>query len=574
MLKQRLISYRQPTLIKGVNVKDHKHNGSTNHKQHNVGGLSHPCAPRLVTLFVLRFSLLLFVCNVAYAQECAGFRPEKPDTRIVGGWPAKTANWPGLVSLRLRNPVNDEAVYICGGSQVAEKWILTAAHCLRNENFDLTETLDPPYTLPIDLFHDEPLEEGTGNLEIVLGKERLSSVNTTDVGKITRLIPHPGFDTRTLENDIALIELADKISGPIVRLSSQPAHDPIDPPGTNLMVGGYGLQHYKAPLVQFEHSSGAAHFAGSKILQETPVPFVNTKECLEANSGTQRVIGSGQLCAGFELGDQDSCTGDSGSQLVAFDNDGCPYQVGIVSWGRKCALEKAYGVYARVSAHHQWISETIDNAAGFANVDSNRITDWSSVEHAVSLVNQELATVESLLEGRARAVKLTLVEKHSGNPIVNNSKIKLGQEYFMEISSETNGHLVVVDIDAAGSVTQILPNNYGTQDTPTTINSSETLMIPVEDVYNFSAFGASEPLGKTRLLALVIPIQQTVPDFIKIDREQGAVRGFKPVKSSNRYFVDLIDLIRRDHQPEDNNRGLIPTTNKWSYSLSNYTIVQ
>jgi secreted trypsin-like serine protease len=64
-----------------------------------------------------------------------------------------------------------------------------------------------------------------------------------------------------------------------------------------------------------------------------------------------------QICAGLEEGGKDSCQGDSGGPLIAYDRKGCPYQIGIVSWGVGCAGKKDYGVYTRVSHHAAWIAD-------------------------------------------------------------------------------------------------------------------------------------------------------------------------------------------------------------------------
>jgi secreted trypsin-like serine protease len=80
------------------------------------------------------------------------------------------------------------------------------------------------------------------------------------------------------------------------------------------------------------------------------------------------VIGPGQICAGLEEGTRDSCQGDSGGPLIASDKTGCPWQVGVVSWGYGCAEKNAYGVYTRVSHHAGWIQKHTGPLRGAAPV--------------------------------------------------------------------------------------------------------------------------------------------------------------------------------------------------------------
>jgi len=56
------------------------------------------------------------------------------------------------------------------------------------------------------------------------------------------------------------------------------------------------------------------------------------------------------ICAGYMLGGQDACEGDSGGPLTA---DGILY--GIVSWGYKCSEPFFPGVYTNVADLMWWI---------------------------------------------------------------------------------------------------------------------------------------------------------------------------------------------------------------------------
>lgn len=56
------------------------------------------------------------------------------------------------------------------------------------------------------------------------------------------------------------------------------------------------------------------------------------------------------------FGSYSACQGDSGGPLATVDSvTKKPFLVGIVSWGKGCAVPKYPGVYARVSAAREWI---------------------------------------------------------------------------------------------------------------------------------------------------------------------------------------------------------------------------
>lgn len=54
-----------------------------------------------------------------------------------------------------------------------------------------------------------------------------------------------------------------------------------------------------------------------------------------------------------------ACQRDSGGPLVAYEdgNKKKPLLIGVVSWGKGCAVAKYPGVYAKVIAAREWIEE-------------------------------------------------------------------------------------------------------------------------------------------------------------------------------------------------------------------------
>jgi len=53
------------------------------------------------------------------------------EPRILGGEIVNSAkDWPWQVALYHNDAANGRLVFICGGSVIAERWVLTAAHCV------------------------------------------------------------------------------------------------------------------------------------------------------------------------------------------------------------------------------------------------------------------------------------------------------------------------------------------------------------------------------------------------------------------------------------------------------------
>lgn len=59
------------------------------------------------------------------------------------------------------------------------------------------------------------------------------------------------------------------------------------------------------------------------------------------------------ICAGRKFGGVDSCEGDSGGPLV-FNKT----LIGVVSWGKGCAVSGYPGVYTDVNYYKEWIMKT------------------------------------------------------------------------------------------------------------------------------------------------------------------------------------------------------------------------
>lgn len=82
------------------------------------------------------------------------------------------------------------------------------------------------------------------------------------------------------------------------------------------------------------------------------MPVLSRAQC-EAMFANINPITNGMFCAGFLMGEGDSCNGDSGGPLVDMNN----VLYGLVSWGMACASEGFTGVYTNVPYFIAWITK-------------------------------------------------------------------------------------------------------------------------------------------------------------------------------------------------------------------------
>lgn len=90
------------------------------------------------------------------------------------------------------------------------------------------------------------------------------------------------------------------------------------------------------------------------------LPVVTNDECRQALANFHTVIDDSVLCAG--KGGKDACQGDSGGPLMygkPNDTSIYYYQIGVVSYGYRCAEVGYPGVYTRVTEYLDWIKDNL-----------------------------------------------------------------------------------------------------------------------------------------------------------------------------------------------------------------------
>jgi secreted trypsin-like serine protease len=464
--------------------------------------------------------LFLFQAGALDAQDCARPREGIGRPKIVGGLLADTRDWPWQVALRLRSPANGQLFYFCGATVITPTAILTAAHCVTDFKGDSYGWMDKNGSV----------------LEAVIGLSDLKQVTPANVRRVSAIHVHEtyaanypvheDYTAQTVGNDIAVLTLADSWSGPYARLSLSPQTDPRIPPGAMLAVAGYGLQVAEklgGKIITYKQKDGTPFTAGSDRLQEVGVDLVSESACRASRAGAR--VPNGQFCAGSEYGGHDSCSGDSGGALVAFDSVGCTYQVGIVSAGpADCAQAQAYGLYTRVSDFSDWLRKKVPETRDAGEI-ATVVADASAPRDAVEAVQAQLT---DLLEPGAELATLRINE---------GAELKLGSTLTIQVSSEVAGNLILIDIDARGGVTQLYPNRFSRG---RGIGANQTLVIDGSEA-GF-VFRAQEPVGNGRLIAIVGPQSFDPYGLIgETERNKAMAAEAAPVT----YLSQLVQLIGR-----------------------------
>jgi secreted trypsin-like serine protease len=501
---------------------------------------------------VFRRPVVVLICTLAVcwpaapstAQECRhGSGDARP--KIVGGQPAQLKDWPGQAALRFHAKAAKTAHYFCGGAAVNERWIVTAAHCVVSlAAGDLTTTFD-----------DARGRSHVGGLEVILGIENLDALQNEHVYEADRVVLREGYGKpETTGRDIALVRLKTPYKGPVARLSLGASTDPQTPPGSQVRVAGFGSLKDRAPPNTYRHPDGHEYQAGSKRLQETAVPTVATEQCKARYQKYK--IDAEQICAGLEEGGTDSCQGDSGGPLVAYDRRGCPFQIGVVSWGIGCAGPQDYGVYTRVSHHAAWIRTHAGPLAAVALADTPRSKAQTVGTDITELAMLQLEDVLGAAKGRV----------HIG--IKGGNRVSIGREVAFEAQSSVAGRLVIVDINAAGEVLQLLPNKYTPAHTTGRVSAGANLTIPGPG-YGFTGFRAVDPVGKGRLVALVVP--ENFPFDALVGDAERITKGFVPVNTPVNYLMNLVQQVVTEAAKGSAVDGQLA---EWGLGVANYEIVR
>jgi secreted trypsin-like serine protease len=470
-------------------------------------------------------------------------------TRMVGGETTPWSEWPWQTALyRVSNGRN---IFTCGGSLVAPGWVLSAAHCFGEGSSDN----------PADWTVATHIVQAT----------MVGLPPGAETRKVKRLVVHEGYDKNTQENDIALMELAEPLAEQLIALQLEP--DPAEESNRSVTVTGWGMTRW---VVSKKDKSGHVSFFDgitnkqvdltkfeSPDLRKADIPLVEVDQCAKAYGDAAQKIDGRNLCAGLSQGGVDACQGDSGGPMMAQSASGEYRQIGVVSWGKGCALAGYPGVYTRVSAFNAWIKNVMssEDVAATSGQPSSTPSSPTVVADNSSGANSasDAADADPAIENPAG---VTIAFKEGDD-------LNVGQRVAYVVTTERPGYLTVLDATPDGKLTQIYPNAMSLRSpgsptlASTLIHPGKPVVIPdYRNVYRGFDVRISEPRGKGVMAAVLSDKPLT-----SFDTPQ-APKTFNSPEEGVKVVHSLRDELARSLSLQPKSSAAPP----WSVAFHAYTI--
>ncbi|XP_061382200.1 serine protease gd-like isoform X2 [Danaus plexippus] len=231
-------------------------------------------------------------------EQCGKVLRNNPNPLVVNGKPTLEGQWPWQIALYQTQTVDSK--YICGGTLVSHKHVVTAAHCVTRKGSSRTVNKN--------------------TLTVYLGKHNLrTSVEGVEIRLVGEITVHPQYNASSFSRDLSILKLRKAVEyTEFIRAACLWPENQIDL--TNVIgkkgsVVGWGFDE-----------TGVA----TEELTLVEMPVVDQETCIRSYSEFfARFTSEYTYCAGYRDGTS-VCNGDSGGGMV-FEMQGSWYLRGLVS---------------------------------------------------------------------------------------------------------------------------------------------------------------------------------------------------------------------------------------------------
>lgn len=254
-----------------------------------------------------------------YSKQLLGVTIGELGDKIVGGRNASAGEYPHMAALGYG--IIPDIKWLCGGSLISDRYVLTAAHCRASDQYGEVKYVRLGF--------------------IDMGKEQ------GIIFDVNKFIISEQYSSPSIYNDIAIIELNRPVSfDGYIKPACLYTDYFKNLPQESVTATGWGLTSF----------GGSA----SRILQTVDLKIY--RNCSDYYGVNRRKYNEGiiesQLCAGSEE-ERDTCTGDSGGPLQVLDFRRKLHVVlGVTSTGGICGSSRP-AIYTRVSSHIDWIERIV-----------------------------------------------------------------------------------------------------------------------------------------------------------------------------------------------------------------------
>ncbi|KAJ8703807.1 hypothetical protein PYW07_013101 [Mythimna separata] len=255
-------------------------------------------------------------------QSCYGYTLTAV-LAVAGGLDAVKGQYPHMALLGYGD--ESSADWLCGGTLISHRFVLTAAHCKSTHHLG-----------PVRF--------------IALGIHRRSDPRDSwKLYNVKDIIVHPEYNPPSKYHDIALL-VTDKWVK-FTHMILPACLDTGDADGSVAHATGWGSLGHRKSLAD--------------TLQTVALKAYSEEEC-SSFYPPHRLLLHGynhttQMCYGDKEEINDTCQGDSGGPLqVKSELSSCVHTIiGVTSHGKSCGFEGGFGVYSRVSYYVPWIEQIV-----------------------------------------------------------------------------------------------------------------------------------------------------------------------------------------------------------------------